>query len=75
MSAFDPKRTFAARGGSLDTRAYDCRVGPVPDIQRRVATQIQPFFANLTLALFWLGTYPSPLVSLIRLTALQVGNG
>jgi hypothetical protein len=47
----------------------------VPDIQRRVATQIQPFFANLTLALFWLGTYPSPLVSLIRLTALQVGNG
>ena len=31
--------------------------------------------AILTLALFWLGIYPSPLVSLIRLTALQVGNG
>ena len=31
--------------------------------------------AILTLAPFWLGIYPSPLVSLIRLTVLQVGNG
>jgi NADH-quinone oxidoreductase subunit N len=30
--------------------------------------------AILTLAPFWLGIYPSLLVSLIRLTALQVGN-
>lgn len=31
--------------------------------------------AILTLLLIWLGVYPSPLISLIRLAALQVGNG
>jgi NADH:ubiquinone oxidoreductase subunit 4 (subunit M) len=30
--------------------------------------------AALTLILIWLGVYPPPLISLIRLTALQVGN-
>jgi NADH-quinone oxidoreductase subunit N len=30
--------------------------------------------AVLTLILIWLGVYPPPLISLIRLTALQVGN-
>jgi hypothetical protein len=31
--------------------------------------------AILTLALCWLGIYPSPRVSRMRLTALHVGNG
>jgi NADH-quinone oxidoreductase subunit N len=30
--------------------------------------------AALTFILIWLGLYPAPLISLIRLTALQVGN-
>lgn len=32
-----------------------------------------PALAILTIALIWLGVYPTPLIALIRLTALHVG--